>query len=157
MQEMKLSDLLNEKAICTSLKSSAKEEVIEELVNLLEEAHGIDSGGEILNRVVEREAMMSTGIGNGVAIPHGKARSIHSLLAACGIAPEGLDFQSVDGESVILFILLVSPEEFRGPHVRALANISRLLKEEDTREHLKRSASAQEFLEVLKQAETKFL
>jgi fructose-specific phosphotransferase system IIA component len=154
---MKLSDLLNEKAICTSLKSAAKKEVIEELVDLLETAHGIESGGEILDRVVEREAMMSTGIGNGVAIPHGKARSIHSLVAACGVAPEGLDFESVDGESVNLFILLVSPEEFRGPHVRTLANISRLLKDEDTREHLKKCASPQEFLEVLKRSEAKFL
>ncbi len=154
---MKLSDLLNENAICTSLESTEKEEVIEELVNLLEQAHGIKSGGEILDRVVEREAMMSTGIGNGVAIPHGKARSIHSLLAACGIAPGGLDFQSVDGEAVNLFIILVSPEEFRGPHVRTLANISRLLKEEDTRERLKKCKTPQEFLDVLKQAEARFL
>jgi fructose-specific phosphotransferase system IIA component len=154
---MKLSDLLNENAICTSLESTAKDDVIKELVNLLEEAHSIKSGGEILDRVVEREAMMSTGIGNGVAIPHGKARSIHSLLAACGIAPEGLDFQSVDGETVNLFIILVSPEEFRGPHVRTLANISRLLKEEDTRERLKNCKTPQEFLDTLKQAEAKFL
>ncbi|UCF78819.1 MAG: PTS sugar transporter subunit IIA [Candidatus Eiseniibacteriota bacterium] len=154
---MKLSDLLNENAICTSLESTGKEQVIEELVRLLERAHGIKSGGEILDRVVEREAMMSTGIGNGVAIPHGKARCIHSLFAACGVAPKGLDFQSVDGEPVNLFILLVSPEEFRGPHVRTLANISRLLKEEETREGLKTCASPREFLEILKQAEATLL
>ncbi|MCX5801719.1 MAG: PTS sugar transporter subunit IIA [Candidatus Eisenbacteria bacterium] len=154
---MKLSELLNEKAISTSLKSTTKDEVIEELVSLLEKAHGLKSGGEILKQVTEREAMMSTGIGFGVAIPHGKAKSIDSLVASCGLSPKGIEFQSVDGEAVRLFILLVSPEALRGPHVRALANISRLLKEESVREHLKKCAGAQEFLEVLKQAEAKYL
>ncbi len=154
---MKLSDLLNEKAIDPSLKSTQKDEVIQELVSLLEKAHGVNSGGEILKRVAEREAMMSTGIGNGVAIPHGKAKSISSLYAACGIAADGVEFQSVDKAPVKLFILLVSPEEFRGPHVRALANISRLLKEEVVREQLKKCQTAGEFLRILKQAEAKYL
>jgi PTS system nitrogen regulatory IIA component len=154
---MKLSDLVNDKAISTSLKSTTKKEVIKELVGLLEKAHGLRTGGEILEKVVERESTMSTGIGNGVAIPHGKARSIDTLVASCGISPKGIDFQSVDGVAVRLFILLVSPEELRGPHVRALANISRLLKEESVREHLKKCTSPQEFLEVLKQAEAQYL
>jgi fructose-specific phosphotransferase system IIA component len=154
---MKLSDLINEKAISTSLRSTTKDEVIKELVSLLEKAHGLNTRGEVLKKVAEREAMMSTGIGNGVAIPHGKAKSVDSLVASCGISPKGIDFQSVDGEVVRLFILLVSPEELRGPHVRALANISRLLKEESVRERLKKCASAQEFLEVLKQAEAQYL
>jgi len=154
---MKLSDLLNEQAISTSLQASRKDEVIKELVAILEKAHGIKSGGEILKRVAEREAMMSTGIGNGVAIPHGKAKSIHGLHAACGICASGVEFQSVDKAPVRLFILLVSPEDFRGPHVRALANISRLLKEEDVRQELKKCTTAHEFLEVLKKAEAKYL
>jgi PTS system nitrogen regulatory IIA component len=154
---MKLSDLINEKAISTSLRSATKKEVIKELVTLLEKAHDLRTGGEILEKVAERESTMSTGIGNGVAIPHGKAKSIDTLVASCGISPKGIDFQSVDGEAVRLFILLVSPEELRGPHVRALANISRLLKEESVREHLKKCTSAQEFLEVLKQAEAQYL
>jgi PTS system nitrogen regulatory IIA component len=130
--------------------------VIKELVNLLEKAHGLRTGGDILERVAERETSMSTGIGNGVAIPHGTAKSIDTLAASCGISPKGIDFQSVDGAAVRLFVLLVSPEELRGPYVRALANISRLLKEESVREHLKKCTSPQEFLQVLKQAEAQY-
>jgi mannitol/fructose-specific phosphotransferase system IIA component (Ntr-type) len=154
---MKLSGFLNEQAISTALKSSNRDAVLKELVDILERAHGVKTGGEILKRVAEREAMMSTGIGNGVAIPHGKAKSIRDLLAACGIAPSGIDFQAVDQKPVTLFILLVSPEEFRGPHVRALASISRLLREEEVREALKKAPTAQKFLEILKQAEAKYL
>jgi len=153
---MKLSDLINEKAISTSLKSTTKKEVIKELVSLLEKAHGLRTGGDILEKVAERETSMSTGIGNGVAIPHGTAKSIDTLAASCGISPKGIDFQSVDGATVRLFVLLVSPEELRGPYVRALANISRLLKEESVREHLKKCTSTQEFLQVLKQAEAQY-
>jgi mannitol/fructose-specific phosphotransferase system IIA component (Ntr-type) len=154
---MKLSELVNEKAISTSLKSSTKDAVIRELVSLLEKAHGLKTGREILKSVVEREATMSTGTGHGVAIPHGKAKSIESLVASCGVSSKGIEFQSADGETVKLFVLIVSPEELRGPYVQALANISRLLKEESVREQLKKSANAQEFLEVLRQAEAKYL
>ena len=154
---MKLSDLINEKAVSTSLKSTTKKEVIKELVSLLEKAHGLRTGGDILEKVAERETSMSTGIGNGVAIPHGTAKSMDTLAASCGISPKGIDFQSVDGAAVRLFVLLVSPEEPRGPYVRALANISRVLKEESVREHLKKCTSAQEFLQVLKQAEAQYL
>jgi len=154
---MKLSDLINEEAISTSLKSTTKEDVIKELVGLLERAHNISPGGEILKKVAERERTMSTGIGHGVAIPHGKSESISSMFACCGISTAGIEFQSTDGEVVKLFILLVSPEEFRGPHVRVLANISLLLKEESVRERLKKCKSPKEFLEVLKQAEAKCL
>lgn len=154
---MKLSELINEEAISTSLKSATKEDVIKELVSLLEKAHHIRPGGEILKNVAERESTMSTGIGHGVAIPHGKSQSIRSMMACCGISTTGIEFQSTDGEAVRLFILLVSPEEFRGPHVRALANISLLLKEESVREHLKKCKSPKEFMEVLKQAEARYL
>jgi len=154
---MKLSGFLNDQAVSTALKSTSRSDVLKELVALLEKAHGVKTGGEILKRVTEREAMMSTGIGNGVAIPHGKAKSIDNLLASCGIAPKGIEFQAVDQQPVTLFILLVSPEECRGPHVRALANISRLLREEHVREGLKKAPTARKFLEILKEAEAKYL
>jgi mannitol/fructose-specific phosphotransferase system IIA component (Ntr-type) len=101
--------------------------------------------------------MMSTGIGNGVAIPHGKTRLLDHLIAACGVAPAGLDFDTVDGEPATLFILLVSPESLRGPHVKALANVSRLLKEDSVRSRLRGSESPAAFLEVLRDAESRFL
>lgn len=150
---MRLSELLNSQAISTRLKARAKREAIAELVDLLESGHGLQSHGEILDRVLRREAMMSTGIGNGVAIPHGKARLVDRLVAACGVAPEGIEFESVDGEPATLFVLLVAPESGGALHVKVLANISRLLKEESVRRSLREAANPEAFLALLKQAE----
>ncbi len=154
---MQLSELINENAIRMSLAARDKESCIKELVQLLESAHGVNTKGEILSKVLQRESMMSTGIGNGVAIPHGKTRLLDHLVAACGVAPAGIEFDSMDGEPATLFILLVSPETLRGPHVKALANVSRLLKEESVRNALRTSATPQAFMGVLKEAESRFL
>jgi PTS system nitrogen regulatory IIA component len=97
--------------------------------------------------------MMSTGIGNGVAIPHGKARLVDRLVAACGVSPEGVDFESADGEPATLFVLLVAPESGGALHVKVLANISRLLKEEPVRRSLREAPSAEAFYATLKAAE----
>jgi len=154
---MHLSELLNENSVTLTLRARDKESCIKELVQLLESAHGVDTRGEILSKVLQRESMMSTGIGNGVAIPHGKTRLLDRLVAACGVSRQGIDFDSMDGEPATLFILLVSPESLRGPHVKALANVSRLLKEEPVREALKRSESPASFLSTLRDAEAQFL
>lgn len=154
---MHLSELLNPQAINTQLRSRDKREAIAELVVLAEKAHGLSTGGEILDRVLKRESMMSTGIGSGVAIPHGKARSVSRLIAACGVSRHGIEFGAPDGEPATLFILLVSPEDVGGPHVKVLANVSRLLKEESVRESLKNTASPEQFLTMLQEAEAKYL
>ncbi len=150
---MRLTELLNAQAVTTRLRARSKREAIAELVGLLESGHGIDSHGEILDRVLRREAMMSTGIGNGVAIPHGKARLVDRLVAACGVAPEGIEFESVDGEPAFLFILLVAPESGGALHVKVLANISRLLKEASVRQTLRECSGPDAFLAALKAAE----
>jgi PTS system nitrogen regulatory IIA component len=154
---MRLSELLNEQSINLSLQARDKESSIKELVQLLETAHGVNTRGEILSKVLQRESMMSTGIGNGVAIPHGKTRLLDHLLAACGVSPAGIDFDTMDGEPASLFILLVSPESLRGPHVKALANVSRLLKEESVRTALRQSRTPEDFLRVLREAEERYL
>jgi PTS system nitrogen regulatory IIA component len=151
---MRLSELLNAQAITARLKARTKRDAIVELVDLLESAHGLSSHGEILDRVLRREAMMSTGIGNGIAIPHGKARMVDRLVAACGVSAEGVDFESVDGEPATLFILLVAPESGGAVHVKVLANISRLLKEESVRRTLREAATPEAFLAALKSAES---
>jgi PTS system nitrogen regulatory IIA component len=150
---MHLSQLLNPQSVNVQLQAKSKREVIAELVDLLEKAHGLASGGEVLDRVLKRETMMSTGIGNGIAIPHGKARATDRLVAACGVSRAGVDFDSVDGQPATLFILLISPPDMGGPHVKVLANISRLLKDETVREGLKRADSPQTFLSLLREAE----
>ena len=154
---MQLSELLNEDAISLSLKARDKESSIKELVQLLESAHRVDTKGEILSKVLQRESMMSTGIGNGVAIPHGKTRLLDQLVAACGVSRPGIDFDSMDGEPATLFILLVSPESLRGPHVKALANVSRLLKEESVRDSLRSCETPAQFLATLREAEAHYL
>jgi fructose-specific phosphotransferase system IIA component len=154
---MRLSELLNEQAVNLSIQARDKESCIKELVQLLESAHGVNTRGEILSKVLQRESMMSTGIGNGVAIPHGKTRLLDHLLGACAVSHPGVDFDTMDGEPATLFILLVSPESLRGPHVKALANVSRLLKEESVRTALRQSPTPQEFLRVLREAEERYL
>ena len=154
---MMLSELLERDAVKPRLEATNKQDAVAELVAVLEAAHGIDSRGEILDRVLRREAMMSTGIGNGVAIPHGKARAVDRMMAACAVSPAGVEFEAVDGEPASLFILLVSPESLGTPHVKVLANISRLLKEESVRKSLREAESADAFLAVIRAAETKYL
>jgi len=154
---MKLSELLNVRAIRLRLQSQTKREAIAELVQLLESAHNCDSHGEILDRVMRREEMMTTGIGNGVAIPHGKARAAERMMAACAVAPDGLDFESEDGQPATLFVLFVSPEHAATLHVKVLANISRLLKEESVRKTLREARSPEEFLAAVQSAESAFI
>jgi len=154
---MRLSELLNPSAVSLRLRSREKREVIVELVQLLESAHGLDSQGEILDRVLRREAMMSTGIGYGVAIPHGKARAADRMVAACAVAPEGVDFAAEDGQPVYVFVLFVSPENATTQHVRALANLSRLLKEESVRRALREAPSVGAFLATLQNAEAAYI
>lgn len=150
---MRLTELLNAQAVTTRLRARTKREAIAELVGLLETAHAIDSHGEILDRVLRREAMMSTGMASGVAIPHGKARLVDRLVAACGVSPEGIEFESLDGEPATLFFLLVAPESGGALHVKVLANISRLLKEESVRQSLREASSPDAFLATLRAAE----
>ncbi len=154
---MRLSELLNPNAITLRLKARTKREALVELVELLESAHGFQSQGEILDRVMRRESMMTTGIGNGIAIPHGKARSVDRMVAAVAVAPEGLDFEAEDGNPVHLFVLFVSPETATTLHVRALANLSRLLKEESVRTSLREARSVEDFLAALHSAESAFI
>jgi len=150
---MRLSELINEDAITLRLKAMSKREALVEMVDLLEKAHGFNSKGEILDQVARREAMMTTGIGNGVAIPHGKARMVDRVAAACAVAPDGLEFDSEDGRPVYLFVLFVSPESATTLHVRVLANLSRLLKEESVRTSLREAKSVDAFLAALHSAE----
>lgn len=154
---MRLSELLNPNAISLRLEARAKREALVEMVDLLESAHGFQSQGEILDRVMRREAMMTTGIGNGIAIPHGKARSVNRMAAACAVVPEGLEFDSEDGQPVHLVVLFVSPENDTTMHVRMLANLSRLLKEESVRKNLREARSVEEFLSVLHSAESAYI
>ncbi|MDE2847993.1 MAG: PTS sugar transporter subunit IIA [Gemmatimonadetes bacterium] len=133
---MSLTELLDENAILVNLKATQKQEVIEELAAALTASGRISDNREVLQAVLEREKIMSTGIGKGVAIPHGKCKAVDRLVGVLGIKKEGVDFQSLDEQPVYLFFLLVSPLNVSGPHIRALAHISRLLRHDNLRKQL---------------------
>ncbi len=131
------------------IESRDKEAVITELVDLLN-AKGLLSDREAaLQAVLTRERIQSTGTGLGIAIPHGKCKAVKELVMAVGIAREPIEFHSVDGKPVTILILLISPADQSGPHIQALAKISRLMLNEDFRKKLEKAASAEEVYELL--------
>ena len=143
-------EFLNRKAISADLESTDKEGVVRELVGLLIAAGGIKSKKEdIIKILMARESLGSTGIGQGVGIPHGKSPNIKSLVAAFGLSKDGVDFESLDGESTHIFFLLLAPEDSAGPHLKALARISRLLKDKYVRETLKKAQSEKEIIKII--------
>lgn len=146
---MKIMDFLNDKAVAADLKSTTKEGVIRELSGLLVKAGVIKEEKTLVKTLLEREALGSTGIGQGVGIPHGKSGLVKELIAAFGISKRGVDFNALDGEPVYIFFLLLAPEESAGPHLKALAKISRLLKDKYVRDHLIKASNEEELLRIL--------
>ncbi len=152
---MKIMDFLNEKAITADLKAVTKEGVIRELIDLLADAQSIKDRDKLVKVLLEREALGSTGIGQGVAIPHGKSESMKMLTAAFGLSQKGVNYDSLDGEPVYIFFLLVAPEDSAGPHLKALARISRLLKDKYFRDTLRCAKDDKIILKVIKQEDSK--
>ena len=148
---MTIMEFLDERAVSTDITSQNKEDVIRELVQLLVQAGSIKE--KEVNRLVQillkRESLGSTGIGQGVAIPHGKADCVAKLVAAFGVSRSGVNFDSLDGEPVYLFFLLVAPENSAGPHLKALARISRLLKDKHFRESLRNAKDERTLIKIV--------
>jgi fructose-specific phosphotransferase system IIA component len=139
---MKLKEILSEDLIKVPLAGREKKDVIEEMVEVLATARRIRSKDEVLKAILEREALMSTGVGDGVAIPHGKAEAAPEIVAALGIAKAPVDFDAIDDKPVTLVWLLVGPPHQTGPHLKALSRISRLVHKRDFRERLATANSA---------------
>ena len=154
---MNIVDLLGKDAISTDLKSNEKNGVISEMVELLVSSGSIKKAekDEILTKLQERETLGSTGIGKGVAIPHAKCPKIKKMTAAFGISKSGLDFKSLDGELTHIFFLLIAPGETPGPHLKALAKISRLLDDKFIRDRLRAAKGAQDIVKIIKEEEQK--
>ncbi|MGH7482674.1 MAG: PTS sugar transporter subunit IIA [Longimicrobiales bacterium] len=149
---MLLSELLTHGRVKIPLDSTTKDELLRELVGLVA-PEGSAGSAEILRAVREREAVLSTGIGHGVAIPHGKSGSLPGLRMAAGRTSAPVEFDALDGEPVELLFLLVGPESAAGPHIKALSRISRIVRRDDVRERLVTAGTPTEFFEVLKEAE----
>lgn len=154
---MKITDFLREKAITVNLAAADKEGVIRELVHLLVKAGEIKPVEEekLSPILLAREALGSTGIGQGVGIPHGKSSCVKELIAAFGLSKRGVNFDSLDGEPAHIFFLLVAPEDSAGPHLKALARISRLLKDRFFRESLKEAKDEKQILRIIQQEDQK--
>lgn len=150
---MKILDFLNEKAISADLKSQDKKAVIQELTDLLIKAGELKPKikDAVVKTLLNREALGSTGIGQGVAIPHGKCEYTEELVAAFGVSKKGIDFDSLDGEPAYIFFLLLAPIESSGPHLKALARISKLLKDKYFRDSLKGAESEKALLKIIKE------
>ncbi len=150
---MTLDEIISPRSILIDLKGESKEDLIEEMVNSLAVGEFITDRDKVLQAVLEREKIMSTGIGDGIAIPHGKSDAVVKLAAALGTQKRGVDFESLDGEPAYVFFLLVSPANVSGPHIKALARISRLLKNDEFKKKLIGAASAEEVLSIIKAEE----
>lgn len=156
---MKISDFLSDKAIIIDIKSTKKEAVIEELVDALINASHIDkhNRGKLIEALMTREALGSTAIGQGVAIPHAKCDVVQKLVAAFGLSKKGVDFDSLDGEPAYIFFLLVAPQDSAGPHLKALARISRLLKDKYFRDSLRACQDNDGVMKIISQEDEKKL
>ena len=150
---MLLSELLSADRVKVPLASRTKGDVLRELVELAAGGRTESAPGAILASVRERESVLSTGIGGGVAIPHGKTPDVDQLILAAGVAPAAIDFDALDGKPVQLFFLLVGPESAAGAHVKALSRISRLLRREALRAGLIASRTPADFLRVVRESE----
>jgi fructose-specific phosphotransferase system IIA component len=150
---MRLAELLSPERIRIPLAAGTKSEVLRELVSLLPDHEDPDAREQILQAVLDRESRMSTGIGMGVAIPHGKSELVHTMEVTFGISAKPIDFESLDGEPVDLFFLLVSPPDHSGPHIKALARISRMLSSDELRDTLVRAGTAEEALALIRDEE----
>ncbi|MBI4358830.1 MAG: PTS sugar transporter subunit IIA [Candidatus Omnitrophica bacterium] len=152
---MKISEILDKRAIKIGLTSTTKEETLKELVAVLAKVEDIGDSKGIIKALIERESLGSTGIGQGIAIPHGKTDKVTRLIAVLGISKFGVDFDALDGEPVYIFFLLVAPKATAGPHLKALAQISRLLRDTYFCELIRKCQTAEEVYNLIKNEEDK--
>jgi len=152
---MKFADFVCTPAIRQALSATDKESVVREMVAALVEAGAIpeDDSDSIVKAILKREELGSTGIGRGVAVPHTKHPSVEKLVGTVGVSEGGVDFDSLDGDKVQLFFLLVSPPDRPGDHLRALENISRQLRDEMFCKFLKQAKSAEDIQQLLEEAD----
>jgi PTS system nitrogen regulatory IIA component len=146
---MNLKKTLTTETIIPQLTPGSKEEVITQMIDGLFQPGKVKDREKALQAVLDREAKMSTGMQNGIAIPHGKTDSVDQLIVGVGICREGVDFAAIDGQPCHIFIMTLSPENRTGPHIQFLAEISKVLGNEQLRNDLKTATSASDILAML--------
>ncbi|MGE5197143.1 MAG: PTS sugar transporter subunit IIA [Deltaproteobacteria bacterium] len=148
-KEIRISRLLKDNLIDFELKGNNKKEIIAELIDLLSKSRRIRNKKAFLKAIMEREKLGSTGIGNGVAIPHAKSEGVSDFILAFARKDEGMDFGALDGDRTFLFFALASPKEDVGGHLKILSEISRLVKDKFIVERLKKAKNKKEVIKII--------
>lgn len=148
---MKLSKFSEENLIIFDLKSTEKEGVIEELVELVNSSNMVTDKNILLKDIKDRENLVTTGIGYGVAFPHAKTKSVKGIVIAFGRSNKGIDFEAIDHKPVFLFFLIAAPEDAIGAHLNVMSRLSYLMKSEENRQKLMKATSQGEVLELIDQ------
>ena len=153
---MNIGDALREACVIADLAGETKEEVLMELVSALQQEGLVRDAAEAVKVILERERLGSTGIGDGVAIPHGKMKGLDTILCAFGRSKKGVQFGSVDRQPVHIFFLLLAPEETTGLHLKMLSRISRILRDASFRNKLVEQADADRLYRDIVEEDRKF-
>ncbi len=153
---MKIVDLIKPEMILSALSSTSKPKIIKELAAYLAARHDKVEEAQLARVLIDREALASTAIGEGVAIPHGKLSSVSEIVACIGRAKGGVDFDSMDGQPTFLFFVLVAPENSTGAHLKALARISRVFKDSEFRARLLSAQDAGAMYDVIAEEDAKY-
>ncbi len=151
-----IKDLLQKGLVIEELQATDKQEVIREFARLLDSAGRVPHADELVRVLAEREMLGSTGIGEGIAIPHAKLPLLREMVVVFGRSSRGVAFEAVDGKPVHLFFLLVTPDDNPGEHLRTLARISRILKNRDLRGRLMQASRRDEILRLISDEDGKY-
>ena len=152
---MKILDVLQRETILADLKANDKKGALEELVDSVSHLAGTHRK-ELVRVLMERERLGTTGVGDGIAIPHGKIKDLKSMIISLGLSRKGVDFDSMDNRPAHIFFLLITPENATGLHLKILARISRLLKNDAFKEKLMNAADSDEIFNVIKEEDEEF-
>jgi len=154
---MKIDDILKKDSIIANLAGTNKEEVLREITDFLQKLSLIKDKETLFNTLMEREKLGSTGIGENVAIPHGKSDELSQIVTVFGRSLNGVDFESLDQKPVHFVCLVIAPSNSTGQHLKALARISRLFKNQDLREGILKLQDANQIYSLLLEADSKFI
>jgi fructose-specific phosphotransferase system IIA component len=153
---MKITDVIDEQLVRLNLPGSTKEEVINAMIELVSRSPKVVDKEKVREAIFEREKIMSTGVGNGFAIPHGKSDAVSDMVAAFGVTAQPIDYQSLDEKPVRLVFLLVGKDNMVGPHIKLLSRISRLMSKEEFRNRLLEMQSSEDVIETFRQEEAAY-
>jgi len=153
---MKISDILTEELVVTGLEGESKDDIINAMVDLIGESQKVTDKEKVRQAIFDREKLMSTGVGNGFAIPHGKTDAVSDIVAAFAVTAQPIDYQSLDEKPVRLVFLLVGKDSMVGPHIKLLSRISRLMRRDQFRTQLIDLKTPQEILEMFRQEESSY-